>query len=126
MDYNEQITKSMFHNKLNTIIDIIFKEMNCMNIYILLVSLFMIILSIFFFRGKGLFLLGNWAALTKNERNKYDMKKVRRTGGCFTLIAGAATLGLSFKWEKYLISYTIFISLLIFTYMIYTHTKCLK
>ena len=95
-----------------------------MNLFAGITAVFLVVISILFFRGKGLFLLGNWNALTAEEKKKYDVKKVRRCAGLCVLLAGAATLYLAFDVLAYLAAYAAFIALLILLFLVYVHTKC--
>ncbi len=87
----------------------------------------MIIMSIFFFLGKGASLIAGYNTMSKEEKATYDTKKLTRFAGILMLIIGILTILLGVFGTRYLlwstIGYVVVVMLLTVIAIIYANTK---
>ena len=85
----------------------------------------MFLLSIMLLSGRGSWLIAGYNAMSKEEKNIYDRKKLTRAAGVMLIIVSIAMLALSFSLINAIIFLmVIFVSTIIT--IIYTNKNCLK
>lgn len=94
-------------------------------IYIL--ALVFLLLSITFLMGKGSWLIAGYNTSSKEEKEKYDEKKLCRTMGIMCAIIAVLTGLLAFiNKESFAIVYGIVLCITVIITLIFLNTKCKK
>lgn len=87
----------------------------------------LIILSIFFFRGKGVNLIAGYNSMANAQKATIDTKKLTRFAGVLTLVIGLLTALLGAFGARYLLQatliYVVVVILITVAAIIYANTK---
>ncbi len=91
------------------------------------VTILFMILSIPLLMGKGSWLIAGYNTSSREEKEKYDEKKLCRAMGFMCAIIGimSGLLGI-INTESFAIVYAVLITIIVIITLIYTNTKCKK
>lgn len=86
-----------------------------------------LIVSVMLFSGKGSWLIAGYNTSPKEEKEKYDEKKLCRTMGSMCAIIAVLTGMLDwFNSESFAMIYAVLICIVVIVTLIYANTKCKK
>lgn len=76
--------------------------------------------------GRGSWMLAGYNTASREEKSRYDQKKLTRSVGIALLVIDLATVPLAFvRSTTYILFYTVFVIVSVIALMVYVNTKCL-
>ncbi|MDL2261754.1 DUF3784 domain-containing protein [Methanimicrococcus sp. OttesenSCG-928-J09] len=95
---------------------------------VFIIPVLMALMALYFFSGRGAFLISGYNTLSKEEQEKYNLKELTRTMGIFTIVLAvlmAATLYCGMILENAMWALVFIICILVFTgiWLVYMNTS---